>query len=196
MDNLFSPEIWGQYVKLRKIVVQDAEQVFKWRSGPSGKYLRNFSGYSVESQKEWISLRKDNEINYIITDSKTGVNVGTIGIYDVSIDDRVANVGRLLLDEVWLAKSNPYGLEAMLLCYDFVFNKMEYRKITGDILGSNESMIKLQKYLGMIEEGVLKQHLFLNGKFEDLHIMSLFSSDFEKAYKKRIQFLLKSFNSK
>ena len=57
-------------------------------------------------------------------------------------------------------------------------------------------MIKLQKYLGMIEEGVLKQHLFLNGKFEDLHIMSLFSSDFEKAYKKRIQFLLKSFNSK
>ena len=159
----------------------------------SGKYLRQSGNYSLDEQKKWILNRSDQEINYIILDKFSNEKVGTISIYDVNETDKVANVGRLLLSDVYLTKSNPYGLESMLLCYEYVFNKMNFRKITGDIVATNVAMIKLQNYLGMKQEGLLSKHVLINGVYEDLHIMSLFTEVFEKQYKKRINVFLKSF---
>ena len=193
MENKFLDSIQGTHILLRKTNVHDAADIFKWRSGTAGKFLRQPDNYSVESQKEWILSRGNNEINYIIIDIKTQQKVGAIGIYDVNDFDKVANVGRLLLDDVFLTKSTPFGLEALLLMYDYVLNIMQFRKITGDILVSNEPMFKLQKFLGMKQEGYLEKHTFINGNYEDLYIMSIFTTEFNNVYKKKIAFLLKNF---
>ncbi len=71
---------------------------------------------------------------------------------------------------------------------------MDFFKITGDILGPNEDMFKLQKFLGMKQEGYFKGHTVIRKKREDLYIMSLFKSDFSY-YEKKINFLLKSFKN-
>mgnify|MGYP001152023172 CR=1 FL=1 len=105
----------------------------------------------------------------------------------------MANVGRLVVDEQYLAKSNPYGLEALLLAYDYVLNQMNFRKITGDLLATNAAMFKLQTYLGMKQEGYLQKHVLINGNFVDLHIMSIFKNDFNNSFKKKVLFLLKGF---
>lgn len=194
MKNKFLETIEGTHILLRKTTEKDAEDIFKWRSGISGKFLRRPDNYSIQSQRDWILSRSDNEINYIITDKKTKDNVGTIGIYEVNDYDKVANVGRLLLDDVFLAKSTPYGLEALLLVYDQVLNGMQFRKITGDILASNEPMVKLQKFLGMKQEGYFEKHTLINGVHEDVHIMSIFTNEFNNTFKKKIAFLLKNFS--
>lgn len=193
MEINFQNTIIGNHIILRKIDVNDAADVFKWRSGPSGRYMRQPVNYSLKSQEDWIKSRTEKEINYIILDKKTMEKVGTIGIYNLNEEDKISSVGRLLLNEVFFEKSNPYGLEALLLCYDFVLNKLEFRKITGDILGTNLPMFKLQSFLGMIKEGYLKDHIIINDKFEDLYIMSIFRKQFNDTYKNKINFLLKSF---
>ena len=193
MENKFQETIEGRHIILQKAVTEDAQDIFKWRSGTSGKFLRQPENYSVQTQIEWITSRGDNEINYIISDKKTSEKVGTIGIYEVNDADKVANVGRLLLDDKYLTKSNPYGLEALLIMYDYVFNKMEFRKMTGDILAVNEPMVKLQKFLGMQQEGYLEKHVMINGNYEDIHIMSIFADAFNNSYTKKINFLLKNF---
>ena len=193
MEHNFKTVIEGKHIQLRKVDLADAADIYKWRSGVAGKFLRQPANYSVKSQEAWIQSRGSNEINYIIVDRFTGQKVGFIAIYDVNHADQVANVGRLLLDDVYLSKSSPYGLEAMLLMYDYVFNVMHFRKITGDILAINESMVKLQKYLGMKQEGYLGKHVLINGNFEDLHIMSIFADAFNNGYKKKINFLLMNF---
>ena len=193
MENKFLEIIDGNHIVLRKTTEHDAADIFKWRSGIAGKFLRQPDDYSVQTQRDWILSRSGNEINYIITDVTTKENVGAIGIYDVNDFDKVANVGRLLLDDIYLKKSTPYGLEALLIMYDYVLNVMKFRKITGDILASNEPMFKLQKFLGMKQEGYLEKHTLINGKFEDLHIMSIFSKEFNNTYRKKIAFLLKNF---
>lgn len=189
----FKTFLEGKYIQLRQVEPADAADIYKWRSGVAGRYLRQPANYSVMSQEAWINSRGSGEINYIILDRHTGQKVGFIAIYDVNEADGVANVGRLLLDEVYLSKSSPYGLEAMLMMYDYVFNEMHFRKITGDILAINESMVKLQKYLGMKQEGYLEKHVLINGNYEDLHIMSIFADAFNKGYKKKINFLLMNF---
>jgi len=194
MENQFKNIITGKHIILRKVEVGDAADIFKWRSGESGKFLRQPVGYSIQGQVDWINSRTDKEINYIILSRKTQEKVGTIGIYDVNNEDKVANVGRLLLNETYLGTSNPFGLEALLLCYDYLFNEMLFRKMTGDILATNTGMVKLQKFLGMREEGFLEKHVVINGMLHDLHIMSIFKEEFNDKYKKKIDFLLKSFN--
>ena len=188
----FREEIVGEYIILRKVTLEDAQDIFTWRTGLSGKYLRSFEGYNIENQKKWISCRSDDEINYIIYDKFTDEKVGTISIYDVNDSDKIANVGRLLLREDLLNKSNPYGLESLKLGYSEVFHHLQFRKITGDIFYKNDKMITLQKFLGMKEEGVLKNHCFIDGDFGDLHILSIFNFQFS-SYSKKIDFLLKSF---
>lgn len=195
MENKFKDSIQGIHIVLRKVTLGDASDIFKWRSGISGKYMRQPKNYSVETQKMWIEGRSADEINYIILDTKTGQKVGFIGIYEVNDFDRVANVGRLLLDDIYLTKSNPYGLESLLLMYSYVFNEMNFRKITGDILSLNKQMFKLQMFLGMKQEGFLEKHVLINNEYQDLYIMSLFKEDFDKTYCKKINFLLKGFNT-
>lgn len=189
----FASLITGKNIILKKVVLNDAQDIYRWRSSTSGKYLNHPLNYNLDTQIEWIKSRDSSEINYIIYSNKTNEKVGMISIYDVNNNNKVADVGRLLLDEQYLHKSNPFGLEALLLTYDFVFNKMNFRKITGVILGLNTEMFKLQKLLGMQQEGYLKQHVVINNKWEDLYIMSLFKEDFS-LYVKKINLFLKSFN--
>ena len=192
MEIKFDTTITGEFISLRKAELSDAHDIFTWRSGHSGRFLRHPKGYNVSMQEAWIKSRSDKEINYIIQDKKTFEKVGMISIYEVNTDDKVAEVGRLLLSDSCLTKSNPYGLESLLIGYDYVFNIMNFRKITGVIASVNSSMVKLQLFLGMRQEGYLVKHTLINGKFEDLCIMSIFNEDFIN-YKNKILLLLKSF---
>ena len=189
----FSKIITGDFIILSKVKIEDAQDIFNWRSGISGRFLHNPEGYSVVMQEAWIKSRTDKEINYIIQDKKSLEKVGMISIYQVNTDDRVAEVGRLLLSDIYLTKSNPYGLEALLLGYNYVFNVMNFRKITGIVAAVNIAMVKLQLFLGMKQEGYLEKHTLINGHFEDLYILSISKDQFNNTYTKKINFLLKSF---
>ena len=188
----FDTIIEGEFVTLKKVELNDAPDIYKWRSGESGKFMRHPTNYSLESQREWIKNSSEAEITYIIYQNISFTKIGMVGIYDVNNNDLVCNVGRLLLDETYLTKSTPFGLETLLLAYEYVFDKMQFRKICGDILATNTEMFKLQKFLGMQQEGYLKNHVIIKDKCHDLYIMSLFKEDFNN-YKNKINFLLRSF---
>lgn len=172
--------------------MDDAADIFRWRTSRSGRYMRKVEGYSIDSQKAWIASRGVNEINYVIHSLADGKKVGTIGIYDINWVDKVANVGRLLLDEEYLTKSTPYGLESLKIMYSYLFETMGFHKMTGDILGLNTDMFKLQTFLGMKQEGYLKEHVMIEGEYRDLYIMSIFKADFLR-YCAKINMLLKNF---
>ena len=193
MEYKFPNILIGDFIKLRKVEIEDAFEIFTWRTGIAGKFLHHPVGYNLEIQKKWILNRPINEVNYIIISKITGENVGMISICECNFVDKVAEVGRLLLKDQYLNKSNPFGLEALLICYDYVLNKMEFRKITGTIAAINSNMLKLQLFLGMKVEGILIKHTFINNQYTDIHILSIFKEQFNNVYINKIKFLLKSF---
>jgi RimJ/RimL family protein N-acetyltransferase len=156
------------------------------------KYLNRPKNYSIESQRQWILSRTDAEINYIIHRHDTLGKAGMVGILDVNWNDKVSSVGRLLLTEEYFNKSTPYGLEALRMTYKYVFDELKFRKITGVILGKNKKVFELQKFLGMEQEGYLKNHVILNDNFEDLYVMSLMAEDFP-AYEEKILNIINKF---
>jgi RimJ/RimL family protein N-acetyltransferase len=192
MKHVFDKVIEGEFITLRQVRVSDATDIFNWRTSSAGKYLHQPENYSIESQENWIKTRPDDEMNYIIHPKNDTIKVGMIAIHELNYADLVGCVGRLILDEQYVNKGTPYGLEALLLTYDYLFNTMNFRKMTGVILGRNEKVFKLQSFLGMEQEGYLKKHAILNGGLEDLYVMSLFKEDFWK-YKESINKILNKF---
>jgi RimJ/RimL family protein N-acetyltransferase len=191
-NHSFKTIIVGEFITLCKVEVRDAELIYKWRTSNVAQYLNQPKDYSIESQREWIRNRPKTEINYIIHRKDTFEQVGMVGIVDVDWNNLVSSVGRLLLDEQYVERSTPYGVEALLLTYDYVFNIMGFRKISGVILGKNKKVFGLQKFLGMEQEGYLKKHVILKVNYEDLYVMSLMKEDFE-GYRDKINTILNKF---
>jgi len=187
--------IVGEFIELIPINQDDAEIIYKWRNGLSGKFMNQPDGYSVEMQRIWMKTRPNSEINYMIVDKMTRHKVGMIAIVGISIQDRNAEIGRLLLAPEYLQKSNPYGLEALKLCSNQILNCWNFHKIYGNVLSENVPMLRLQKYLGMKEEGLLVDQKSIKGKMYNLHLVALFKEDLKKYYLPRISVLLKAFKN-
>lgn len=183
----------GEFIELHEITPDDAEIIYNWRTSPSGEFMNQPDGYSLDSQRKWMLVRPTNEINYMIISKKTGQKVGMIAIVGISEQDRNAEVGRLLLAPEFLKSSNPYGLEAIKICYNLIINEWGFNKIYGNVLSENKPMLKLHKYLGMVEEGLLRQQKAIQGKMYDLHLVAIFSEGLNKSYLPKISMLLKAF---
>ena len=68
----------------------------------------------------------------------------------------------------------------MKLFFSYLFEEINLRKIKLEVLKENDKAIKIYENLGFKEEGTLKEHIYQDGKYKDLILMSLFSEDFNK----------------
>ena len=192
MSHKFPLSITGEFITLRKVTVNDSAFIYELRTSTCAQYLNQPPDYSINLQREWIEKRTDAEINYIILRNDTMSRAGMVAILDVNHIDLVSSVGRLLLCEQYVNSSTPYGIEALKITYGYVFNEMQFRKISGVINSRNKKVYDLQKYLGMIDEGYFKKHTILRGELQDMYFLSLFSEQYP-AYKDKIDTILDKF---
>ena len=59
---------------------------------------------------------------------------------------------------------------------NFAFNSLKLNKITTETYKFRKNHIKILKNCGFINEGILKKHVFRNGKYYDSFIYSIFNS--------------------
>lgn len=178
----------GRWINLRLIKESDASITLKWRLKDRAKFLN--SGSSTEKeQANWIKSRPSTEFNYII-ELKSGTPVGMLSLIDVDTKNLHAETARFLIGEEDLVKGIPVAVEAMKLLYQVAFDKLKLKRLYGTVASKNKLMIKWQKYLGMKEEGVLRQHYFINNEWQDAIVLGLLDSEyFEDALPKMNRFI-------
>ena len=134
---------------------------------------------SLFAQKRWFeqwSFRTDEKL-FMIT-MKDGTPIGTIGLVNIDLRNRRAEGGRLLLGKLeW--REQGYGAEAEFLLLKYAFNHLNLHKISTEVFKFHTTVISLHKKFGMKRAGLLKDHVFRNGKYEDVVIMELFRKDFD-----------------
>lgn len=166
----------GEFVTLRPITADDAEVTLKWRQSDRASLL-NQGAQDVEQQRKWIISRPSSEYNFII-ELKSGLPVGMLSLIEIDNFSKHAETARFLIGEEEAAKGAPVAVEAMKLLYEFAFGPLELRRLHGTIAVENHLMIKWQKYLGMIEEGRLRKHYYINGKFHDAVYLGLLKEEY------------------
>ena len=181
----------GRYVSLRPLVPDDAEITHKWRESPRA-FLLNRGARNVEEQRAWIASRPDTEQNFI-QQLVTGEPVGMLSLVEISHTHKTFEMGHFLIGEPELVK--PYGngviaAEASRLLYDYAFDVLKLHSQHGPIASENSGMLAWARYIGVKEEGRLKDFYFLNGHYMDAVWMGCTQDDYRNIMRPRLSGLI------
>jgi diamine N-acetyltransferase len=186
-------ELHGQYVVLRPLQVADAELTLAWRLNDRAALL-NRGATTVAEQAAWIASRPSSELNFVI-ELRSGKPVGMLSLVSIDEANRRAEPARFLIGEPEAVRGIPVAVEAMKLMYELVFDRMKLIRVHGTIVADNDLMIKWQKFLGMKEEGRLRQHYFIGGQFRDAVCMGMLEEEYRSVALPKMNALIALRNS-
>ena len=172
--------IQGHLIDLRALEPEDMPLLVEWRNSPEvyNYYYYGCEPISLFAQKRWFeqwASRTDEKLFMITLKDRTPI--GTIGMVKIDLRSRKAEGGRLLLGKLeW--REQGYGAEAQYLLFKYAFEHLNLHKIYVEVFKFHTAIISLHKKFGMTQAGLLKEHVFRNGQYEDIIIMELFREDF------------------
>lgn len=178
----------GEFVDLVPLRAEHAELTFAWRQGARAAYL-NRGAADVAQQAAWIASRPASEYNFIIA-LKDGRPVGMLALCGIDEGHRHAESGRFLIGDEDAVKGIPAAVEAMKLLYELAFDRLGLTRVFGTIAADNKLMIKWQRFLGMKEEGRLRNHYFINGHFQDCVMLGILDDEYRSAALPRMNSLI------
>jgi RimJ/RimL family protein N-acetyltransferase len=178
----------GEFINLRVLNIHDASLTLNWRSSARASLL-NAGAATVNDQQEWIKNRPKNEYNFII-ELKDNTPVGMLSLVNINTNNKNAETARFLIGNEDLVKGLPVAVEAMKLIYEFAFDNLNLLRIYGTVVSGNLLMFKWQKYLGMKEEGRMRSHYFIGGRWQDAIIMGLLVDEYRNQSLPRMNALI------
>ncbi|MFF5585587.1 GNAT family N-acetyltransferase [Streptomyces hygroscopicus] len=75
-----------------------------------------------------------------------------------------------------------YAAEAAALLLRFMFAERRYHKCEARIFAHNEASLALHRQLGFVEEGRLRERVFMDGQHRDLVIMGMLADEFAQLH--------------
>ncbi|GAB4081376.1 GNAT family N-acetyltransferase [Modestobacter muralis] len=184
----------GEFVQLRPLVVADAAVTLGWRQADRARFL-NAGARTVEEQAGWIAARPESDHDFVI-ELTDGRPVGMVSLTAVDPVNRRAEPGRFLIGEETAVQGVPAAVEAMRLLYGLAFDELDLVRVCGIVAAENTRMVKWQKFLGMREEGRLRDHLFLGGRFQDAVCLGLLVADYRTTTLPRMNALIAAARSR
>lgn len=171
-------------IYLQSLEKTDNDTLRKWRNTP--EIARRFFSQdfiSIEKQEQWYEKISNNpkEINWIIKASKDDVlvfTVGTAALIDIDLRNRKAEYARLLIDPKFKRKGFAFDAEKKIL--EFGFNYLNLNKIYCYDFGDNIEVNNLHYKTGFKKVGAFKQHIFREGKYEDVIILEIMRNEWLK----------------
>jgi [ribosomal protein S5]-alanine N-acetyltransferase len=170
------PEITTERLLLRRIAMDDADEIFMLRSSEGVmKYVDRKRATSIEEARAFItamneSLDSNNGVMWAITfRDEPAVLLGYIGFWRLIKQNYRAEVGYMLNPKFW---KKGIMKEALLRVIDFGFEEMKLHSIEANINPDNEASAKILESTGFIKEAYFKEDFFFEGTFRDTIIYS------------------------
>lgn len=75
-----------------------------------------------------------------------------------------------------------YGTDAMRVMLKYVFLEMNLNRVGLDVLGYNDTALKVYQKVGFKLEGTRRCYAFRDGIYYDMHVMGILRSEWEQLY--------------
>ena len=179
------PRLIGENIILREYKQEDLIEMNEWKkdreltNNLSDIFLRPHTLKNTEEFLSFVLTNKTNDIYYVIADKNTENYIGQI---DINIDwiNRIGNLGIVIGRSEY--RNNGIGASAIMLLLDYAFKRMNLNKIQLDVHADNERAIKCYKKCGFIIEGTLRDKIFRDGKYVNVHIMGILKKEYEEKW--------------
>ncbi len=169
--------------RLRGMVEEDLAQVLEWRNSErvrAGMYTDQVIGW--EQHLAWFErVKVDPSTVYLIFEYE-GVPAGVVNFSQL---DRKNHKG------VWGfylgVEDLPRGAGTLMgrLGLQFAFGELQLHKLSGESLAGNGASIRFHQRLGFRQEGLLKQHVMKDGKFEDVIVFGLLAEGYAEMQERK-----------
>lgn len=120
----------------------------------------------------------DSRRDFAICLTENDEAIGDLSIVDIEEENHKA-VFRIALHRTDIT-GKGFGTEAVKQAVAYAFDELELNRLQLEVYSHNPRGIKAYKKAGFIEEGRLRQSLFMNGQYSDEIIMAMLREDYEK----------------
>ena len=173
----------GKNIILRPLKIEDLQKTHEWRNNLELIKLTQGIRFpkTLEMDKDWfdnaLNDKSNRNIYFGIDEIETGNFIGIIQLNNIDYVSGTAIWGFIIGDKKDQGKG--YGIEAPRLMFNYAFNLLNLRKIFGYPIEFNTATMRMHEKIGRFkEEGRLKKHVFFDGKYYDVLILSLFKKEF------------------
>ncbi|HST50006.1 GNAT family N-acetyltransferase [Jatrophihabitans sp.] len=169
----------GKLVTLRALTDADMRRLTEFRNDAELELIGGGDPprpRTLEVVREFFAERaKDTEgQNFAI--EADGKFIGDCGVFHPDRRGGTAEVGIGIGDRDYWGRG--YGRDAMRLLVDYGFRLQNFRRLWLSVQARNERAIRCYRSVGFVEEGRLREHVWGDGRYEDIVLMALFRSDF------------------
>jgi RimJ/RimL family protein N-acetyltransferase len=137
-----------------------------WRPEPLAAWEKEFDKHLEDQEKASFVIVVD------------GVVIGEIGLHHhVNHRSGVAHLGVGIYDPEYVGMG--YGRDAIKTLLDWSFRILNLRRIALETLATNERAIHAYRACGFVEEGRLREHEYVDGRYVDIVAMGILRSEWE-----------------
>jgi len=170
------PEFETERVKLRKLGIEDEQDIFEYCSDEEvARYTAWSKHETIEDTREYLRRVLEKYSNasiapWGIEEKKTGKFIGTAGFMSWNIYHSKADLGYALSKAYW---NQGYMTEVIRRIIEFGFERMNLIRIEASCLPKNIGSAKVMEKVGMEYEGILRKTIYVKGRYEDLKVYSI-----------------------
>ncbi|MFI6494777.1 GNAT family N-acetyltransferase [Streptomyces sp. NPDC050564] len=140
---------------------------------------RSAEGFRVWAREQALAKADGDCFRLAIEAVDTGEIIGAIGSHHADPGAGWFEYGVTLGAE---HRRKGYAAEAVVLLLHFMFAERRYHKCEARIFAHNEASLELHRRLGFVEEGRLRDHVFLAGRYHDLVMMGMLADEFAQLH--------------
>ena len=172
----------GGLVKLRAYKEEDVALAKEFINDYETKRLLAIDAafpISLWEEEEWMKSKKNTRglvYDFAIETLKEGKYIGGCSINKLNVKNRNCTIGIMIGDKEYWGKG--YGSDTLKVLIKFIFEELNMNKIKLGVFSFNERAKACYKKIGFKEEGILKDEIFREGKYNDEIIMALFAKDY------------------
>lgn len=135
--------------------------------------LARVRGSRVEQVRNWLQDHSSgsDKLIFIIADRETDATLGFIKITELDLVNRRAELGICLIRE---AQGRGAGSESVRLICTHLRDMWSLRKISLKVRADNDIAIRCYHRTGFETCGLLRQHIYIDGAWQDIMLMDFF----------------------
>jgi len=185
MTQFYQPVLETSRLILKKISLEDAEDMFEYASDPEvAKYVTWEYHKSMEDSlnliKRMLSISEKGDVAFWGLYLKE--NGKLIGTFELNIDRKnmMGEIAFVLSKKYW---NKGLMTEAVRKVIEFGFEKLNLNRIQARCMAENISSERVMQKAGMKLEGILREALFVKGRFWDMKMYSILKREYENCFK-------------
>lgn len=169
-------------VVLRKMRKDDMEMVRHWRMLPEiTRYMYTDPVITAEQQIQWFDkISESDDLYWIVV--QDGKPVGLASLVEWDKKNNRMNGGAYIA--VKNSDTFRLAIELQLNLLNYAFNILKVNKVCGEVISENVGALKVLELCGSVREGLLREHIWKNGKYYDVVVQSTLKSDWERIKKR------------